>query len=233
MSPQPSPDGPDVWCIVVAGGSGARFGAMKQFAALDGSRVIDRSVAVAAATCTGVVAVVPREVIGTPDGAVPGADVVVAGGATRAGSVRAGLAAVPQEAAIVLVHDAARPLASAALFDLVIEAVASGADAVVPAVPVIDTIRRVDGGVVDRDGLRAVQTPQGFPAPRLRAAHAGAVDATDDAGLVELDGGTVRLVDGEPTNIKMTAADDLVVAEALLSGRGAGGSVADGGDSAS
>ncbi|HKY15273.1 MAG TPA: 2-C-methyl-D-erythritol 4-phosphate cytidylyltransferase, partial [Microthrixaceae bacterium] len=102
---QPSPRG--VWVIVVAGGSGQRFGSAKQFAELGGRSVIERAVAGARPHAEGVVVVVPEGASLT----VPGADVVVVGGATRAGSVRAGLAAVPEEAAVVLVHDAARPLA--------------------------------------------------------------------------------------------------------------------------
>ncbi len=228
-----------VWCIVVAGGSGRRFGAAKQFEALDGVRIIDRSAATARAACDGVVVVVPAAALGTPAGVVAAADRVVAGGDTRAASVRAGLDAVPPDAGVVLVHDAARPLAPVGLFQRVVAAVRAGAVAVVPAVAVTDTIRQVGAGVVDRDGLRAVQTPQGFSAEALRAAHAGGDDATDDAGLVERAGATVVLVDGEPTNLKVTDAHDLVVAQALLRAGAAVGNAAagdpvpgpDGGDS--
>jgi 2-C-methyl-D-erythritol 4-phosphate cytidylyltransferase len=141
---------------------------------------------------------------------------VVAGGATRSASVRAGLAAVPGDADVVLVHDAARPLAGAALFATVVEAVRSGADAVVPAVAVTDTLRRRTGGLVARDDLVAVQTPQGFRASSLRSAHVGEPEATDDASLVEAAGGKVVLVDGWPGNLKITHALDLTVAGALL-----------------
>ncbi|MDQ2677789.1 MAG: 2-C-methyl-D-erythritol 4-phosphate cytidylyltransferase, partial [Actinomycetota bacterium] len=127
---------------------------------------------------------------------------------------------VPDGASVVLVHDAARPLASVALFERVIAAVHDGADVAIPVVAVTDTIRHVDGGVVDRDDLRAVQTPQGFAAPTLRAVHVHEPDATDDAGLVEAAGGTVALVDGESTNLKLTDPLDLVVAEALLAAAG-------------
>ena len=158
---------------------------------------------------------------------VPDADVVVAGGATRSASVRAGLAAVPDGAAVVLVHDAARPLATEALFERVVAAVRAGAAAAVPAVPVVDTIRRLDGGVVDRDLLRAVQTPQGFDAAVLRDVHRTEPDASDDAGLVEAAGGHVELVEGERENLKLTDPIDAVVAEALLAARSG---FADGGD---
>ncbi len=90
-------------------------------------------------------------------------------------------------------------------------------------IPVTDTIRHVSGGVVDRDDLRAVQTPQGFAASVLRSVHAGEPDATDDAGLVEAAGGTVTLVEGNATNLKLTDAHDLVVAEALLVALGSAG----------
>ena len=208
---------PAVWCIVVAGGSGRRFGGAKQWMELAGERVVDRSVATAAAACDGVVVVVPASDL---DGAeIPGATAVVAGGASRSASVRAGLARVPAEADVVLVHDAARPLAGVDLFERVVAAVRDGADVAIPVVAVTDTIRHVDGGVVDRDELRAVQTPQGFAAPMLRAVHLDEPDATDDAGLVEAAGGTVTLVEGETTNLKLTDRHDLVVAEALLAAR--------------
>lgn len=214
-----------VWCVVVAAGSGTRFGGPKQFEDLAGVRVLDRSVATAVGVCDGVVVVVPPESLGAPHAHVPAAAAVVAGGLTRTESGRAGLAAVPTEAEVVLVHDAARPLASPRLYRRVVDAVRRGADAVVPAVPVIDTIRSVDGGIVDRDRLRAVQTPQGFAAPTLRAAHAAGGTATDDAGLVEALGVTVTLVEGEIHNLKITDTEDLRVAEALLAGAPGGDSL--------
>ncbi len=209
-----------VWCIVVAGGSGRRFGGAKQWMDLAGARVVDRSVAAAAAVCDGVVVVVPAADLDRAE--VPGAAAVVAGGASRSASVRAGLAQVPESAEVVLVHDAARPLASVGLFERVVAAVRDGADVSIPVVAVTDTIRHVDGGVVDRDELRAVQTPQGFAASMLRSVHVGEPDATDDAGLVEAAGGTVTLVDGEATNLKLTEPHDLVVAAALLEGTASG-----------
>lgn len=210
-----------VWCVVVAGGSGSRFGGAKQFRRIGGRRVLDLAVDAAREVCAGVVVVLPADALDGPDGDVAAADAVVAGGSTRSGSVRAGLAAVPADAEVVLVHDAARPLASAELFGRVVDAVRSGADAVVPAVAVVDTIRRpgADGATVDRDQLRAVQTPQGFRASALRDAHAGRAEATDDASLVQAAGGQVVLVEGERSNIKLTDPTDLVVAEALVHAR--------------
>jgi 2-C-methyl-D-erythritol 4-phosphate cytidylyltransferase len=149
---------------------------------------------------------------------VPEADAArergVAGGATRSESVRAGLAAVPPDADIVCVHDAARPLASADLYRRVVAAVVQGADGAVPGLPVIDTIKVVDatGAVTatpERSSLRAVQTPQAFRASVLRAAHASGAEGTDDAAVVEAAGGRVVVVDGEPTNRKITDPSDL------------------------
>lgn len=201
------------WVIVVAAGSASRFGRPKQYEPLGDRRVIDWSLAAARSVADGVVLVVPAD---RADAAEPLADVVVAGAATRSGSVRAGLAAVPGEADAVLVHDGARPLADASLFARVRAAVAAGADAVVPAVPVTDTLRRRGGGPVDRSDLLAVQTPQGFRAGALRDAHRGEPEATDDVTLVEAAGGKVVVVDGSPANLKVTHPADLVAAEALL-----------------
>jgi len=202
-----------IWSIVVAAGSGQRYGAAKQFEPLAGARVVDHSLAVAARHSDGVVVVVPP---GEPVPDALRADVVVEGGATRSESVRRGLAAVPGDTTIVLVHDAARPVASDALFRRVVDAVLGGAAVAVPAIEVADTIRHRDGGVVDRSELLAVQTPQGFDAAALRAAHANGGEATDDASLVEARGGTVVTVAGERTNIKITEPADLVVAAQTL-----------------
>jgi 2-C-methyl-D-erythritol 4-phosphate cytidylyltransferase len=198
-----------VWAIVLAAGSGSRFGSPKQFAELAGRRVVDWSVGTARSACDEVVVVLPvgRAWDGPPVAAV------VTGGATRSASVRAGLAAVPAGAEIIVVHDAARPLAPRALFAAVVSAVRSGADGAVPGLPVADTLKRVDGGrvvaTVERDGLVAVQTPQAFRAAVLRAAHTGGGGATDDAALVEAAGGKVVVVPGDPLNLKVTNPDDL------------------------
>jgi 2-C-methyl-D-erythritol 4-phosphate cytidylyltransferase len=206
----------DVWVIVVAAGSGRRFGGAKQYEPLAGRRVIDWSISAARTVADGVVLVVSPE---RADDAEPGVDAVVAGGDTRSASVRAGLAVVPGDAEVVLVHDGARPLAPPELFRSVVDAVRAGADAVVPGVPVDDSLRSLAGGAVERDGLVAVQTPQGFRGAALRGAHAAGAEATDDASLVEDAGGKVVVVDGSPTNLKITRPSDLTVAEALLRGR--------------
>jgi 2-C-methyl-D-erythritol 4-phosphate cytidylyltransferase len=194
------------WTVVVGGGGGSRFGALKQYEPLGDARVIDVAKAAAAAATDGVVVVVPAS-----DAAREGA---VAGGTTPSESVRRGLAEVPADVTIVCVHDAVRPLATPALFSAVIGAVRDGADAAVPALPVTDTIKVVgaDGAVVDtpdRATLVAVQTPQAFRADVLRRAHASGDESTDDAALVERLGGRVVTVPGEPWNRKITEPDDL------------------------
>jgi 2-C-methyl-D-erythritol 4-phosphate cytidylyltransferase len=217
-----------VWVVVVAAGSGRRFGGAKQYEPLAGRRVVDWSLDAARTVAGGgsgdgggggdggVVLVVAPGREGDDE---PAADAVVVGAATRSGSVRAGLARVPDDAEVIVVHDGARPLADADLFTAVVRAVRAGADAALPGVPVTDTLRPRDGGVVDRDGLVAVQTPQAFRAAALRAAHATPAEATDDASLVEAAGGKVVVVDGSPTNLKITRPADLVMAEALLRAR--------------
>jgi 2-C-methyl-D-erythritol 4-phosphate cytidylyltransferase len=203
--------------VVVAGGSGARFGGPKQFAPLAGRTVVEWSSDAAGAACHKVVLVLPA---GSAKGKVH-ADVVVSGGASRAASVRAGLAAVPAGAELIVVHDAARPLSSPQLWAAVMGAVRQGADAALPCLAVADTIkqRQDDGHLVtlDRSRLLAAQTPQAFSAAALRTAHAGGAEATDDAALVESLGGRVVYVEGEPTNLKVTSPVDLVLAEALIS----------------
>ncbi|MEX2255654.1 MAG: 2-C-methyl-D-erythritol 4-phosphate cytidylyltransferase [Acidimicrobiia bacterium] len=213
MSPSPRTS-----AIVVAAGRGERFGAPKQFLVAGGARLVDHAVAAAGAACDEVIVVLP------PDREWDGVAVsaVVTGGASRSDSVRAGLAAIAADTEIVVVHDAARALATPGLFELVIDTVRSGADGAVPALPIADTIKRVEGtrvvDTIDRDDLVAVQTPQAFSAERLRAAHAEGGDATDDAGLVEAFGGTVVVVAGDPRNVKVTTVADLAVVEALLDG---------------
>jgi 2-C-methyl-D-erythritol 4-phosphate cytidylyltransferase len=211
---------PQVWAIVVAGGSGQRFGQLKQFAMLGDRPVAQWSVAACRTVSSGVVLVVPTGFESQGD---YGADRVVSGGPTRAASVRCGLAAIPDDAEVIVVHDAARPLAPDALFDAVVAAVGepgAGVGAAISALAVSDTIKRVDDGfvsaTVDRAGLVAVQTPQAFRAELLRRAHASGATATDDAALVELLGEPVRVVPGDPRNLKITTAADLQTAERLL-----------------
>ncbi|HEX2275480.1 MAG TPA: 2-C-methyl-D-erythritol 4-phosphate cytidylyltransferase [Acidimicrobiales bacterium] len=210
-----------VWAVVVAGGSGRRFGGFKQYELLGHRLVVDWAVAAAHTAADGVVLVAPPGRLRAGDEPV---DAVVPGGATRSASVRAGLVAVPEGAEIVVVHDAARPLASPALFAAVVAAVRDGADGAVPGLPLTDTVKRVQDGTVvatvDRSELVTVQTPQAFRASVLRQAHSGEGDATDDAALVEAIGGRVTVVAGDPANVKLTSFEDLADAEdRVLGGR--------------
>lgn len=203
-----------VWAIVLAAGGGTRFGAAKQFEELGGRRLVDWSMEAARASCDGTVLVLP-----------PGLEEAgaVTGGATRSASVRAGLAAVPAGAEIVVVQDAARPFSTIELWQGVVAAVRAGADAAIPVVPLTDTVKRVDGTTVaetlDRSVLVGVQTPQAFRAGALRDAHSREGEATDDAALVEAIGGKVVTVVGDQRNFKVTTVDDLVIARALITTR--------------
>ena len=182
--------------------------------------MVDRAVEGARrAGCDGIVVVLPPPAAW--DG--PSVNAAVPGGDRRSDSVRAGLAAVPADAEVVVVHDAARPLASPRLYGAVIAAVRGGAAAAVPAVPVVDTVKRVEGArvveTIARDDLVMIQTPQAFRADALRSAHERGSDATDDAALVEAQGGTVVVVPGDPANLKVTTPEDLRIAAALLGAR--------------
>lgn len=195
-----------VWTIVVAAGSGLRFGSAKQFEIIGGAQIVDWATKEAKKHSVGVITVLPK---GQANG--PGE---VEGGATRSESVRKGLAAVPDDATIVCVHDAARPFASPEIFRRVISAVVDGADAAVPGVAVVDTIKQVNEsnvvvGTPHRETLRAIQTPQAFRASSLRKAHAQGGEGTDDAFLIEKIGGEVVVVDGEGVNRKITTPEDL------------------------
>ena len=191
---------------MVAAGSGQRFGGAKQFEMLADKTLVEWAATTARAVSDGVIVVLP------PGAALfPGS---VHGGASRSDSVRCGLAAVPADATIICVHDAARPFASTGVFRSVIEAIQSGVDGAVPAVDVVDTIKTVNSeGVVmstpDRSMLRAVQTPQAFRATVLRRAYDTPGDGSDDAALVEKLGGKVVVVQGTPTARKITTPEDL------------------------
>jgi 2-C-methyl-D-erythritol 4-phosphate cytidylyltransferase len=222
------------WAIVVGAGDGARLGAdrPKAFVALGDRVLLAHSVELLEEhpAINGVVLVVPEgweepASLLADDLAAGKVTAAVAGGATRAHSVAAGLAEVPDDTDLILVHDAARPFASAALVSAVLAALGD-ADGAVPGVPVADTIKRVEGGRVaetpDRSQLVAVQTPQAFTAATLRRAYAQPPEviaaATDCASLVETSGGSVAVVSGEPDNIKITTAADLERARERLAG---------------
>lgn len=195
--------------IVVAAGVGSRFGRPKAQVPLRGRPLWEW--ARSALREGGVEEVV---VVGAVPGGVPGGD-------RRRDSVMAGLSHAPPAATHVLVHDAARPLASAALVQAVVARLETGdVDAVVPVLAINDTVKRIIGdrvvATIDRTGLALVQTPQGFVIGALRSAHAaGDDDASDDAVMVERQGGVVATVPGEPVNLKLTYPDDLAHLEAL------------------
>ena len=221
--------GAAVVAVVPAAGSGLRLGAgvPKAFVELVGVPMLVRAVdgLLASTVVEHVVVVVRGDQVGDASALLPGRPVtVVEGGADRTASVAAGLAAIGPDADVVLVHDAARPLTPAGVVQRVVGAVRAGAPAVIPVLPVADTIKQVDdAGVVvstvNRSALRAVQTPQGFRIADLRRAYAGTPDPrTDDAGLVEAIGDPVATVPGDPLAFKVTTAWDLRIAELLVAG---------------
>jgi len=217
-----------VWAVLAAAGSGERLGAdrpkafvrlgdqpllAESLARLDASGWID-AIVVAAPPGWEEPAILLAEELGC--GKV---SACVTGGATRSESVRLGVAEVPADAAVLVVHDAARPLLDDAVIERVVTALGDGWDGAVPALPVPDTIKRVDGErvveTVPRDELRAVQTPQAFVAEVLRAALQGS-EWTDCAAAVEAAGGRVRTVTGDPRLLKVTDESDLERVAALL-----------------
>jgi 2-C-methyl-D-erythritol 4-phosphate cytidylyltransferase len=218
------------WAILAAAGEGSRLGGdrPKAFAGLAGRPLLAESLERLDASdwIDALVVVAPPEweepsILLAEELVASKVASVVTGGATRAESVRRGLAEVPGEALVVLVHDAARPLVEDDLLQRLLVRLGEGFDGVVPALPLSDTIKRVEGGVVvetvPRDELVAAQTPQAFVADRLRAAYRGDVaGATDCAWLVERAGGRIGLVEGDPRLVKVTTADDLALVQRLL-----------------
>ncbi|RPE84239.1 2-C-methyl-D-erythritol 2,4-cyclodiphosphate synthase [Curtobacterium sp. PhB137] len=226
--------------VVVAAGSGTRLGigTAKAFVPVAGqlmlARALEQLFTLSAPTL--VVVVAPstlledcRQVVASVAGAAVAYTAVVPGGTDRHGSVQAGLGVLPDSVTAVLVHDAARCLTPAAQFDRVFDAVegsvATGTgDGVVPALPVTDTVKRVSGDVVvetvDRSALVGVQTPQGFPLDALRRAYAVSTQSeTDDAGVFQAAGGTVRFVPGDADAFKITTPWDLGRAESIVRSR--------------
>lgn len=225
-----------VVAVVPAAGSGERLaaGIPKAFCSVDGRTLLQRAVAglLASGAVDHVVVAVPADrideanrVLGGDVGA--GQATVVAGGADRTESVKLALSALPTAVPeFVLVHDAARALTPPALITRVVEALRTGHDAVVPALPLHDTIKAVDAngvvlGTPERAGLRAVQTPQGFATELLLRAYGayragGGGGFTDDASLVEHVGGQVQVVDGDPLAFKITTQLDLLLAETVV-----------------
>jgi 2-C-methyl-D-erythritol 4-phosphate cytidylyltransferase len=216
-----------VWAVLVAAGRGERLGdeRPKAFVRL-GTRILLAESLQRLDSCPwvdAIVVVAPAEweqpvIVLAEELAAGKVAASVTGGATRAASVRAGLAEVPEDAAAILVHDAARPLVTDELVERVLQPLSQGYDGAVPGLPLADTVKRVRGGDVvetlDRTELVVVQTPQAFVAPVLIAAAAG--EGTDCASLVEARGGRVRVVDGDPRLLKITTAADLALVESWL-----------------
>jgi 2-C-methyl-D-erythritol 4-phosphate cytidylyltransferase len=218
--------------VVPAAGSGQRLaaGVPKAFFHLDGRTLVERAV-----SCLLESGVVDRVVVAVPPDRTGQAKLIlgreatiVPGGANRGESVGRALAAVAdaQQPSFVLVHDAARPLTPPGLVVRVVEALRAGHSAVVPALPLSDTVKAVDAngvvlGTPERAGLRAVQTPQGFATELLlrayqRAGEVTGVDFTDDASMVEHIGGQVQVVDGDPLAFKITTQWDILLAQAIV-----------------
>jgi 2-C-methyl-D-erythritol 4-phosphate cytidylyltransferase len=218
-----------VGAIIVAAGSGERLGAglPKALVDLHGRPMVDWSLSTFAGhpQVAAIVVVAPPDAVAVLTAGAAGRALVVPGGASRQDSVKAGLSALPADVSHVLVHDAARPLVPPSVISTVIAALRAGLDAVIPVLPVIDTIKRVDAhgvvqATVDRASLRTVQTPQGFRRDVLVAAHrsgqARSLTAiTDDAGLVEAIGRAVQTVPGSELAFKITTPHDLQLAYRL------------------
>ena len=218
-----------VAAVLVAAGDGVRLGAdvPKAFVEVAGRTLLEHAVARFAThpAVRDVVVAAPAASLDRAGSLAPGTT-VVAGGADRQSSVSCGLAAVAEDVDLVLIHDVARAFVPPDVLTRVVDALSDGADAVVPTVPVSDTIRSVDAdtgdldGIVDRAQLTAMQTPQGFRKDVLVRAHAegAGVRATDDAALVEALGVRVRAVAGDERAFKVTHPLDLALAEVIARG---------------
>ena len=210
---------PKVALLIPAAGSGERFGAPipKALVQLNGRTLIEHALLNLGPVATQIIVAAPagyedkfREILGD-------AVTVVTGGSTRTKSVKIALESIAQDIEYVLVHDAARPLASGELGKRIVEALAAGDVAVIPALAVTDTIKEVDASnyvvsTPNRERLRAVQTPQGFARETLVKAHMQNIEATDDGALVEAMRGKVKLIEGENCALKITNPEDLATA---------------------
>jgi 2-C-methyl-D-erythritol 4-phosphate cytidylyltransferase len=218
-----------VWAILAAAGRGDRLGLdrPKAFAKLNDRALIEEVLERLDGSdwIESIVVAAPPEweepcILAAEEVAATKVAETVTGGGTRTASVRAALEEVPAEAAVILVHDAARPLVTDDVIERVITGLENGWDGAVPALPVHDTVKRLDGEAVletvDREQLVAAQTPQAFVASALRRALASGADGSDCAALVEASGGRVRVVEGDPRLVKITDASDLALVESWL-----------------
>jgi 2-C-methyl-D-erythritol 4-phosphate cytidylyltransferase len=218
-----------VWAVIVAAGRGERLGLdrPKAFAKLNGRPLLAESlerlewsewvdsIVVAAPPDWEEPVILLAEELGCSKVVA-----VVPGGETRAASVRAGLGEIPDEAAVVLVHDAARPVLDEEVIERLLTTLDEGWDGIVPGLPIMDTVKRVERDqvveTVDREGLVVSQTPQAFVWPALRDAAAGAEEATDCAALLEARGGRIKVVPGDRRLVKITDRADLKLVEDWL-----------------
>lgn len=216
-----------VVAIVPAAGSGQRLaaGVAKAFYQLEGRSLVERTLEGlrASGVVDSVIVAVPPDRTDEAKLILGHLATIVAGGPTRTETVQLALSALGQPPEFVLVHDAARPLTPPSLIARVVEALREGHQAVVPGLPLADTIKAVDAngvvlGTPERAGLRAVQTPQGFATELLVRAyqHAGTAGFTDDASLVEQIGGRIQVVDGDPLAFKITTQLDLQLARSVV-----------------
>jgi len=219
-----------VWAVLAAAGRGERLGSdrPKAFARLGGRPLLAESLErlEESGWIDAIVIAAPPDweepsILVAEEIAATKVSSAVTGGASRSESVRLALEEVPAEAAVVLVHDAARPLLPEEVIERVLAPLSEGWDGVVPAVPLADTVKRVEGDRVvetlSREDLGAVQTPQAFRADALRRAVSGDVSsATDCASLVESQGGRIKVVEGDPRLLKVTDAEDLALVESWL-----------------
>jgi 2-C-methyl-D-erythritol 4-phosphate cytidylyltransferase len=219
-----------VWAVLAAAGRGERLGSdrPKAFARLGGRPLLAESLErlEESGWIDAIVIAAPPDweepsILVAEEIAATKVSSAVTGGESRSESVRLALAEVPEDAAVVLVHDAARPLLPEDVIERVLAPLSEGWDGVVPAVPLADTVKRVEGDRVvetlPRDDLVAVQTPQAFLADALRRAVGGDVStATDCASLVESQGGRIKVVDGDARLLKVTDAEDLALVESWL-----------------
>jgi 2-C-methyl-D-erythritol 4-phosphate cytidylyltransferase len=226
----PAAAGGGAWALLAAAGSGERLGIdrPKAFAALRGRPLLAESLD-RLDRCPWIDAIVVAAPAGWEEPSILLAEELAAtkvvscvtGGPTRAESVRSALAAVPDDALVVLVHDAARPLVDDAIVERVLQPLTEGFDGAVPALPIPDTVKRIEDGTVietvAREGLVRAQTPQAFLAAAFRAAFAEDLSgATDCASLVERKGGRVAVVEGDPRLLKVTTPEDLALVESWL-----------------
>lgn len=215
-----------VAAVIPAAGSGTGLGSSlpKAFVELNGLSLLTRSALAMSAVADVIVIAAPADFVEAAQAAVSEVDAeihIVVGGESRQDSVAAGLHVVPEDVDLILIHDAARPLVPVSVTQAVIAELRNGAQAVIPVLPVTDTIKRVNAGdvvieTIDRSALRRVQTPQGFTRVALHSAYADPSHvATDDAGLMETLGIPVRIVEGSERALKITTQLDLHIAQLL------------------